>query len=74
MKQMGLDFGADWAGTALRFAAFTEGVTSCIVGGKNNDHVRANAASIGRGPLAPEVESRICAAFAQHDDNWRGEV
>jgi len=74
MKSMGLDFGADWADTALRFAAFTEGVTSCIVGGKNNDHVRANAASIASGPLAPGVVSRIRAAFAQRDDNWRGEV
>ena len=74
MKAMGLDFGADWAGTALRFAAFTPGVTSCLVGGKNNDHVRANVASIARGPLAPAVVSKIRAAFARHDDNWRGEV
>jgi aryl-alcohol dehydrogenase-like predicted oxidoreductase len=74
MKAMGLDFGADWADIALRFTAFTNGVTSCIVGGKNIDHVRSNAASIARGPLAPEVVSRIRAAFAQHDDNWCGEV
>jgi aryl-alcohol dehydrogenase-like predicted oxidoreductase len=74
MKAMGLDFGADWADIALRFTAFTDGVTSCIVGGKNIDHVRSNAASIARGPLAPEVVAKIRAAFAQHDDNWCGQV
>ena len=74
MKAMGIDFGGDWADIALRFTAFTNGVTSCIVGGKNIDHVRSNAASIARGPLAPEVVSRIRAAFAQHDDNWSGQV
>jgi aryl-alcohol dehydrogenase-like predicted oxidoreductase len=74
MKAMGLDFGADWTDIALRFTAFTDGVTSCIVGGKNIDHVRSNAAAIARGPLAPEVVSRIRAAFAQHDDNWCGQV
>lgn len=74
MKAMGLDFGAAWADTALRFTAFTPGVASCIVGGKDIDHVRANEASIARGPLAPGVVSKIRAAFAQHDDNWRGEV
>ena len=58
MKAMGLDFGADWSDIALRFTAFTEGVTSCIVGGKNIDHIRSNIASIARGPLAPDVVSR----------------
>jgi aryl-alcohol dehydrogenase-like predicted oxidoreductase len=74
MKAMGLDFGADWADTALRFTAFTEGVTSCIVGGKNIDHIRSNIASIARGPLPTGVVSKIRAAFAQHDDNWSGQV
>jgi len=74
MKAMGLDFGADWADTALRFTAFTDGVASCIVGGKNVDHMRSNAASIARGPLPLDVVSKIHAAFAQHDDNWDGQV
>jgi aryl-alcohol dehydrogenase-like predicted oxidoreductase len=74
MKAMGLDFGADWADTALRFTAFTVGVTSCIVGGKNIDHIRSNIASIARGPLASDVVAKIRAAFTQHDDNWSGQV
>jgi aryl-alcohol dehydrogenase-like predicted oxidoreductase len=74
MKAMGLDFGADWADTALRFAAFADGVSSCIVGGKNIEHIRANAASLARGPLPSEVVTAIRAAFVQHDNNWRGET
>lgn len=71
---MGLDFGADWADIALRFTAFTVGVTCCIVGGKNIDHIHSNVASIARGPLASDVVARIRAAFAQHDQNWTGQV
>jgi aryl-alcohol dehydrogenase-like predicted oxidoreductase len=74
MKAMGLDFGADWADTALRFTAFTDGVTSCIVGGRNIEHVRSNVASIARGPLSSDVVFKIRAAFAQHDNNWTGQV
>jgi aryl-alcohol dehydrogenase-like predicted oxidoreductase len=74
MKAMGLDFGADWADTALRFTAFADGVASCIVGGKNIDHVRKNIASIARGPLSSDVASKIRSAFAKHEDNWRGQV
>lgn len=74
MKAMGLDFGADWPDIALRFTAFTIGVTSCIVGGRNIDHVRSNIASIARGPLPSEVVARIRTAFAQCDSNWTGQV
>jgi aryl-alcohol dehydrogenase-like predicted oxidoreductase len=74
MKAMRLDFGTDWADIALRFTAFADGVTSCIVGGKSIDHIRSNMASIARGPLTPDVVSAIRLAFAQRDDNWRGQV
>jgi aryl-alcohol dehydrogenase-like predicted oxidoreductase len=78
MKAMGLDLGAEWSDImpviALRFTAFMDGVTSCIVGGKNIDHVRANAASISAGPLDPDMVAAIRMAFTQHDDNWTGQV
>jgi aryl-alcohol dehydrogenase-like predicted oxidoreductase len=74
MKAMGLDFGADWSEIALRFTAFTDGVTCCIVGGKNVDHIHSNIASIARGPLATDVVDKIRAAFAQHDRDWTGQV
>ncbi len=74
MKAMGLDFGADWADVALRFTAYADGVASCIVGGKDLDHIRANAMSVARGPLAPGVVTAIRRAFADHDDGWTGQV
>lgn len=74
MKAMGLDYGADWADSALRFTAFADGVNSCIAGGKNIEHVRSNIASIARGPLSSDVVSAVRAAFAQHDNNWTGQV
>lgn len=74
MKAMKLDFGAEWPDVALRFAAFTPGVTSCIVGGTNLDHIRANVASIARGPLPEGVVARIRRAFAEHDTGWVGQV
>jgi aryl-alcohol dehydrogenase-like predicted oxidoreductase len=74
MKAMGLDFGADWADIALRFTAYAEGVTSCIVGGKNIGHIRSNIASIARGPLTPDIVSKMRVAFKQRDDNWGGQV
>lgn len=74
MKAMKLDFGAEWPDVALRFAAFTPGVTSCIVGGTSLDHIRANAASIARGPLPEDVVAGIRRAFSEHDTGWVGQV
>jgi aryl-alcohol dehydrogenase-like predicted oxidoreductase len=74
MKAMGLDFGANWSDIALRFTAYTDGVTSCIVGGNDIDHIHSNITSIVRGPLAVDDISRIRATFAKCDDNWCGQV
>jgi aryl-alcohol dehydrogenase-like predicted oxidoreductase len=74
MKAMGLDFGADWADIALRFTAYTDGVTSCIVGGKDINHIRSNIVSIARGSLAADDISKIRETFTKCDDNWCGQV
>lgn len=74
MKTMGLNFGAEWSDVALRFTAYADGVTCCIVGGKNIDHIRTNAAAIARGPLPADVVSSIRDAFAHHDSSWTGQV
>jgi aryl-alcohol dehydrogenase-like predicted oxidoreductase len=74
MKAMGLDFGTDWPDIALRFTAYTAGVSSCIVGGKNIDHIRSNIVSIARGSLAADDISKIRETFTKRDDNWCGQV
>lgn len=64
----------DWQGTALRFSAFSPGVSTAIVGTSKVRNLEAAAAAVGRGPL-PETERRRWEdAFAPHAQDWAGEV
>jgi aryl-alcohol dehydrogenase-like predicted oxidoreductase len=75
LQAMGLQPGPfEWQELALRFAAFTPGVHTCIVGTANIEHLRRNIELVGRGPLPADTVAQIRAAFAQHDDNWVGQV
>lgn len=62
--------GGDWQEIALRFAAFTPGVHSCIVGTTNLEHLIQNVEIIGKGPLAPDLYDDIRAAFKANDPGW----
>lgn len=73
-QAMGVNLGMDWQEVALRFAAFTYGVDSCIVGTTNLDHLRANVVIIEKGPLNAETVDTLRNAFRQHDKNWIGQV
>ncbi len=67
--------GIDWDELALRFAAFTPGVSSCIVGTTNADHVHRNLAALEKGPLPNDMYQSIRDAFHQNDPGWwRGEL
>ena len=55
---------ADMADVALRFAAFSPGVQTALVGCSSEARLVAAAASVARGPLAPEL-----VAFVE--DRWR---
>ncbi len=74
LRAMGLDLGAEPDDTALRFAAFTPGVTCVITGTKSLDHLRRNAEIVGRGPLNDSTRDAIRAAFTARDDGWVGQV
>lgn len=75
MKAMGLDPGdLDWPELALRFAAFHEGVSSCIVGTTKLEHLKANLRSLEHGPLPADRVAAIRAAFAACDDRWDGQI
>ena len=74
-QDMQLDFfGMDPSELALRFAAFTEGVTSCIVGSTNPDNLARNIAALENGPLPADITERIRSAFRNADDGWLGQV
>jgi aryl-alcohol dehydrogenase-like predicted oxidoreductase len=75
MRAMALDPGdLSWPELALRWSAFQPGVASAIAGTTNLANLRANAAWLARGPLPAEVDARIRAAFAAHDDGWQGVI
>jgi aryl-alcohol dehydrogenase-like predicted oxidoreductase len=74
MKKMGIDFGDNWQETAIRFSAFTPGVSSCVIGTKNIKHLKENISHIVKGPLPDELYSELRNKFIINDDNWNGQV
>lgn len=52
------------ADAAYRYCSYQPGVSTVLSGTGNPDHLRANAASFARGPLAPAVTARIDRLFA----------
>ena len=75
LKKMKIDpHGLDWSELALRFSAFTEGVSSCITGTRNIDHLQENIRAIEKGPLSSELIHHIRFEFSNNDDQWIGLV
>jgi aryl-alcohol dehydrogenase-like predicted oxidoreductase len=70
-KTMDVDpSGLEWQEIALRFAAFTPGVHSCIVGTTNPEHLKKNLAIIEKGPLSPKLYDAIRISFKTNDPGW----
>jgi len=74
MKKMNLRLDIDWLETAIRFAAFTEGVGSIIIGSSSLDHVKQNLKFIEKGKLPETLFSYIRKSFKENDDNWIGQI
>lgn len=70
---LGFQFG-NQNDVALRFAAFTSGVASAIVGSRSLEHLRANVASIERGPLPADAYALIRVWWERNGSEWRGVV
>lgn len=66
--------GLEWDEFALRFAAYTPGVHSAIVGTANIGNLERNIELAQRGPLPLDVLTHIHAAWDAHGMNWSGEV
>ncbi|HTR80522.1 MAG TPA: aldo/keto reductase [Bacteroidota bacterium] len=62
--------GLPWQEIALRFAAFTPGVHSCIVGTSNIDHLKQNVSFLEKGPLPVDFYDTITTAFKNNDPGW----
>ncbi|MCF8242813.1 MAG: aldo/keto reductase [Melioribacteraceae bacterium] len=74
MKKMNIDSDIPWDELALRFAAFTWGIDSCIVGTTNIEHIKRNLEIIEKGKLPEDVVDNIRGAFLQNDFNWISQV
>lgn len=75
LRELGLEPESDdWQGTALRFSAFTPGVSTAIVGTSRAVNLEAAAAAVARGPLPDAERARWEKAFAPHAAEWTGEV
>ena len=74
-QSLGLQPGTDdWVGTAIRFAAFTPGVTTAIVGTSKPANLAAAVEAIERGPLSEDERLRWEEAFTPHLEEWPGDV
>ncbi len=74
MKAMELDFGGEWLDVALRFTAFTPGISTSIVGTTNLDHIKRNIEIVNKGPLPDDLVKRIRTTFKNNDQNWTGQI
>ena len=72
MKAIQLDFGDKWLEVALRFTAFTPGISCSIVGTTNLDHIKKNIDIVNKGALSIDIVEKIRDAFKKHDNNWNG--
>ena len=74
MNKMNLKLDIDWLETAVRFSAFTEGVSSIIIGTSSLGHLKNNLSLIEKGKLPDKTYSLIRKSFSENDDNWIGQV
>jgi aryl-alcohol dehydrogenase-like predicted oxidoreductase len=73
LKKMNIDLHEmDWLELAIRFSAYTEGVSSCIAGTSSVDHLKENIMVLEKGPLAVEIIQEIRSEFRKNDADWIG--
>lgn len=74
-KAMNIDNrGVDWLELAIRFTAYTQGVSTMIIGTSNLDHFLHNSQLVSKGPLDKELIKEIQEKFKQNDNDWVGQV
>jgi len=75
MHAMQLVPGADgWLDLAVRFSAFTPGVSSAIVGTSSASHLVECVEAVERGPIPEDYRLRVEASFATKSRGWAGKV
>lgn len=74
-RSMSIDPGdLPWDELALRYAVYSPGVDTAIVGTASIENLERNIILANRGPLPDELVARIRKAFQDHDRNWVGQI
>ncbi len=75
MRQMNLpDYGLPLSELAIRFAAYSPGVSTCIAGSADIGHIEENLRWVRSGPLPEEIVADIRNRFKSTQKNWAGQV
>ncbi len=74
LQKMNLQYDISIHEIAIRFAAFTFGVDSCIVGTTKIEHVKQNMEFLKKGPLSQVIYDNIRMAFINNDNEWIGQI
>jgi len=74
-RQMALPPGPlPWDELFLRFAAFSPGVCSCLIGTRRLENLARLVAAAAKGPLPETERERILHAWDRADRGWTGQV
>lgn len=57
---------------ALRFAVFSGGTDTALVGGKNIENIRKNISIVEKGPLPEELVQRLKTRYTEIGSRWEG--
>jgi len=68
------DLGLDPAELAIRFAAFSPGVSTAIVGSRRLEHLAQMQALVAKGSLPAGIRMEIEARFAALGHDWPGMI
>ena len=73
-QKMNLKFDIEPSELFIRFAVFSPGVDSAILGTSDIKHLKKSIEAVNKGNLPDDIYSEIRKAFAENDDNWIGKV
>jgi aryl-alcohol dehydrogenase-like predicted oxidoreductase len=73
LQKMHIDpHGLDWNELAIRFSAYSPGISTCIAGTSSMDHLLSNLNALEKGPLDNALTTHIREEFKKYDDQWKG--
>ncbi len=74
MREMNLKFDLPWDEVALRFALYSSGATSSLIGTTNQKHLEQNINLADKGALPDDIVDEIRKSFLANDKDWFGQV